>query len=40
VTAIGMWGYTPVRTTGVLVSLYIFYQISAGYLVKDILGMG
>jgi len=27
VTAIGMWGYTPVRTTGVLVllKLYLLY---------------
>jgi len=23
VTAIGMWGYTPVRTTGVLVWLFL-----------------
>ena len=27
VTAIGMWGYTPVRTTGVLVC---FFSLSAG----------
>ena len=25
VTAIGMWRYTPVRTTGVLVCLFVFF---------------
>jgi len=29
VTAIGMWGSTPVRTTGVLVSLFVVVSGSA-----------
>ena len=28
VTAIGMWGYTPVRTTDVLVYIFISYLLS------------
>jgi len=37
VTAIGMWGYTPVRRTGVLV---LFFILSAGILLRDISSVG
>ena len=32
VTAIGMWGYTPVRTTGVLVCFSVRRNFGNGYL--------
>ena len=38
VTAIGIWGYTPVGLTGVLAFLSV--SLSAGFLVMDISGVG
>ena len=32
VTAIGMWGYTPVGLTGVLVCLFVRRKFGNGYL--------